>query len=134
MNQTPLGGRGLEGVNHDVLDRTSSDRPHQTPPSSLAPLTATLIVRSVDRYDISFHDEIVVENSRDPECDLGRALFAKGITGKITIIDGTTGKPRTIVDIEKAARLSVKEGPLRFVPWETRPETSTAPEDGEGGS
>jgi hypothetical protein len=27
------------------------------------------------------------------------------------MLDGKTGKPRTIIDIEKAAKLSVKEGP-----------------------
>ena len=49
-----------------------------------------------------------MENSRDPECDAARALVAKGITGKLTI-DGKTGKPRTIIDIEKAAQLTVSE-------------------------
>jgi len=36
-------------------------------------------------------------------------LLARGITGKLTMLDGKTGKPRTIVDIEKAAKLTVEE-------------------------
>ena len=63
---------------------------------------------------------LVVECSRDPECDTARALAAKGMTGKLTMLDGKTGRPRTIIDIEKAARLSAREGPLRFS-QESRP-------------
>ena len=40
-----------------------------------------------------------------------RALHAMGITGKLTLLDGKTGKPRTIIDIEGAARLTAEEGP-----------------------
>jgi hypothetical protein len=43
-----------------------------------------------------------------------RVLLAMGHTGKLTLLDGKTGKPRTIIDIEKAARLCMREGPLRF--------------------
>ena len=53
--------------------------------------------------------------SRDPECDVARALLARGITGKLTMVDANTGKQRTIIDIERAAKLTVKEGALRFV-------------------
>jgi hypothetical protein len=66
------------------------------------------------RYSVLFQGELLVERSRDPGCDAARALLAKGITGKLTMLDGKTGKPRTIVDIEKAARLTAKDGPLRF--------------------
>jgi hypothetical protein len=38
------------------------------------------------------------------------------------MLDGKTGIPRTIIDIEKAAGLCVKEGPLRFAPYESRPD------------
>lgn len=58
-----------------------------------------------------FPGKLLVERSRDPECDAARALVAKGITGKLTMLDGETGKPRTIIDIEKAARLTAEEGP-----------------------
>jgi hypothetical protein len=42
-----------------------------------------------------------------------------GFTGKLTILDGKTGMPRMIIDIEKAARLTVEEGPRgpRFVKY-----------------
>ena len=48
---------------------------------------------------------------RDPECDAARALLALGITGKLTTLDGKTGKPRIMIDIEKAAFLTTEEGP-----------------------
>src|SRR5262245_60071998 len=60
--------------------------------------------RHVYAYDVHFDGEPVVVGSHDPEFALARALLARGIVGKITLIDGTTGKPRTIVDIEGAAK------------------------------
>ncbi len=71
------------------------------------------------RFSVIFQGKLLVERSRDPECDAARALLAKGITGKLTMLDGKTGKPRTIVDIERAARLTVEEGPNgpRFVKY-----------------
>ena len=63
------------------------------------------------RYSVIFRGKLLVERSRDPECDAARALVAEGITGKLTLLDGKTGKPRTIIDIEKAARLTAEEGP-----------------------
>jgi hypothetical protein len=53
--------------------------------------------------------KLLVERSRDPECDAARALLAKGITGKLTLCDGKTGIPRTIINIEKAAKLRVAD-------------------------
>jgi hypothetical protein len=61
------------------------------------------------RYSVLFDGKLLVERSRDPECDAARALLAKGITGTLTMLDGKTGKPRTIIDIEKAAKLSTVE-------------------------
>jgi hypothetical protein len=75
-----------------------------------------------DTYNVAFAGQIIVEGSRDPETDLARALLARGHTGPVTLLDGATGKPRLIVNIEKAAKLCVKEGPLRFAPHESRPE------------
>ena len=66
------------------------------------------------RYSVIFDGQLLVERSRDPECDAARALLAKGFTGQLTMLDGKTGTPRTLIDIEKAAKLRVKEGPLRF--------------------
>ena len=66
------------------------------------------------RYSVLFEDQLLVDGSRDPECDAARALLAKGITGNLTMLDGKTGRPRTIINIEAAAHLSTREGPLRF--------------------
>ena len=62
-----------------------------------------------DNYNVVFEGEIIVERSRDPETDLARALLARGHTGKVTMLDGATGKPRTIIDIEKAAKVRTVE-------------------------
>ena len=62
-------------------------------------------------YSVIFGGKLLIENSRCPECDVARALVAKGIAGKLTLSDGKTGKPRTVINIEKAAKLTVKEGP-----------------------
>jgi hypothetical protein len=62
------------------------------------------------RYSVIFRGKLLLQGSRDPECDAARALVAKGITGKLTMLNGKTGKPRTIIDIEKAALLTAEEG------------------------
>src|SRR5262245_33854351 len=62
-----------------------------------------------DRFNVMFAGEIIVERSRDPEPDLARALLARGHTGKVTLMDGETGKPRTIIDIERAAKVRTVE-------------------------
>jgi hypothetical protein len=71
------------------------------------------------RWSVVFRRKLLVGRSRDPECDAARALLAKGFTGKLTLLDGKTGKPRTIIDIERAARLRTEEGPRgpRFVKY-----------------
>ena len=56
-------------------------------------------------YSVIFRGKRLVEGSGDPECDAARALLVQGITGKLTLCDGKTGIPRTIIDIEKAAKL-----------------------------
>lgn len=61
-------------------------------------------------YSVIYDGKLLVERSSDPECDAARALIAMGITGKLTLLDGKTGKPRTIINIEKAARLRCREG------------------------
>ena len=63
------------------------------------------------RYSVLFDGKLLVERSRDPETGAARALFAKGITGKLTLCDGKTGQPRTVIDIERAAQLTVTESP-----------------------
>lgn len=89
-----------------------------------------------DRYNVTFGGEIVVERSRDPECDLARALLAPGHTGTVTLLEGATGKARTVIDIENAAKLRTEEGPHgpRFAKHrETVVERSSAGETGSGG-
>ena len=73
-------------------------------------------------YSVICEGKLLVEYSRDPECDAARALLAKGITGKLTMLDGKTGVPRTIIDIEKAARLTCEEtgGVPRFRKYRER--------------
>ena len=64
--------------------------------------------------------DLVITYSPDPETDLARALLARGMTGKVTLFDGITGKPRTIINIEAAAKLSTSEPSARrarFVPY-----------------
>jgi hypothetical protein len=63
------------------------------------------------RYSVIFDGKLLIENSRDPECDAARALLKRGYTGQLHMLDGKTGRPRTIIDIEKAAKLTVEEGP-----------------------
>src|SRR5262249_53832594 len=87
-------------------------------------------------YSVVFRGRLLVERSGDPECDAARALLAQGITGKLHLSDavGFSVKrnnepwgvryvytprppmPRTIIDIEKAARLRTVEpgNPPRF--------------------
>jgi hypothetical protein len=106
-------------------------------------LRARLHPRS-GRYSVIFDGRLLVDRSRDPECDAARALLARGYTGTLHMLDGKTGKPRTIIDIERAAKLTVREdrgtGP-RFVKWRPMPESARerckgeaySPESGGGG-
>ena len=70
-------------------------------------------------YSVICRGELIVDRSRDPECDAARALLAKGITGTLTMLDGKTGVPRAVIDIERTARLTTEEGPWgpRFVKY-----------------
>jgi hypothetical protein len=55
-------------------------------------------------YNVIFNGKLLVERSRDPECDAARALVALGITqGKLLLGN------RTIINIAKAAKLTVSE-------------------------
>jgi hypothetical protein len=60
-------------------------------------------------------------------------LLANGISGTLAVLDGVTGKARTIANIEAAAKLAVREdrrkGPC-FVRW--KPLTKTSRERVEG--
>ena len=54
---------------------------------------------------VSIDGQRIVEDSRDPECDVARALLARGYTGKVKLVDANTGVHRSTVSIEKAAKL-----------------------------
>jgi hypothetical protein len=101
------------------------------------PLTARLHPKWVGgrdgyRYSVICRGELIVDRSRDPECDAARALLAKGFTGKLVMCDGTTGRPRMIVDVEKAAQRTCTEGPhgARF---KTVPNAGSIPEEEPSG-
>lgn len=75
-------------------------------------------------YNVLHNGELIVERSRDPEFDACRALLAKGITGRLLMCDGKTGMPRMYLDIEKAAKLTVREDRStspRLVKWRPMP-------------
>jgi hypothetical protein len=61
------------------------------------------------RYNVTRNGECIVSLSRDPETDLARAVLARGIKGVVSVLDGKTGKPRTRVNIERAAKLRTVE-------------------------
>jgi hypothetical protein len=71
-------------------------------------------------YNVLLDGDVVLEHSRDPETDLARVLLSRGIAGKVTVLDGKTGKPRTIINIKRAAKLRVIEPNnrrIRFATW-----------------
>ena len=83
-------------------------------------------------YSVICRGELIVERSRDPECDAARALLARGYTGKLTMLDGKTGRPRITIDIENAAQRTCTEGPHgpRF---KTVPNAGSSPEEEPSG-
>ena len=138
----PLMGESLENPESD-LSPTALEGPMEAPPSKATvpgrprryptPLTAYLTANKPPEgnhreswylYDVEFEGEVIVKNSKDAECDAARALLARGMTGKLTMVDAKTGKPRTFINIEKAAKLTVSEtrshGP-RFARWTPNP-------------
>ena len=81
-------------------------------------------------YDVVFGDEIIVSNSRDPEHDLARALHARGIKGVVEVRDVKTGKPRSRVNIERAAKLGVGSNLERYK-WKPPGRADSRPHAGE---
>jgi hypothetical protein len=73
-------------------------------------------------YSVICNGELLVAHVRNPECDAARALVAQGISGKLILCDGKTGKPRVFIDIEKAAKLTIEEaaGAPRFRKYRER--------------
>ena len=76
------------------------------------------------RYDVTLGGMTIVTDSSDPEHDAARALLARGLTGKATMVDGNTGKARMRINIEQAAQWRCSEedkGGLRL--RKLRPDT-----------
>jgi hypothetical protein len=71
-------------------------------------------------YDITLDGETIVSDSADPEYDFARALLARGVTGIAETINSITGRPRSRINIDAAAQLTVDDsssnGP-RFAKW-----------------
>ena len=82
------------------------------------------------RYSVLFDGKLLVDRSRDPECDAARALLARGYMGTLLMLDGKAGKHRTTIDIERAAKPTVEEGPYgpRFVKRRTVVDRAPSPE------
>ena len=98
--------------------------------------TVSSVLHSADHgraWHVEFDGELIVKDSNDPECDAARALLSRGITGTLVLLDPRSGKPRLYLNIEKAAGLRVKEGPLRLAPKESRPERAPTAETGSDG-
>jgi hypothetical protein len=99
-------------------------------------LTALLLpkVKPSDRhwyaYDVEFDGAVIVSDSRDPEHDLARELLARGYHGHVTLIDGKTGKPRTHVNIERAAPWCVGSNLERYK-WKGEQRSDSSPQTGE---
>ena len=82
-------------------------------------------------WSVLFDGKLLVERSRDPECDAARALLAMGHTGKLTMCD-RDGRHLCTVDIERAAKVTAREG--RGAPYfakyvETSPREAPSPEE-----
>src|SRR6185312_6791215 len=63
-------------------------------------------VRYNGLYCVEFDGELIVVDSRDPEHDLARALLARGLTGKVTMLDAPTGE-RGCMKHSRSGRLPI---------------------------
>jgi hypothetical protein len=62
---------------------------------------------------VAFNGETIVSNSRIPEFDACRVLLARGLIGTLVLADAVTGKNRLSLDIERGAKLTVREDRTR---------------------
>jgi hypothetical protein len=81
-------------------------------------------------YDVIFAGKTIVTDSRDPEHDLARALLARGIRGMVEIIDAKTGKTRTFVNVEAAAKWCVGSNLERYK-WKVPERSDSSPHAAE---
>jgi hypothetical protein len=68
-------------------------------------------------FDVSYHGQIIATATTEPCLDGARALKALGCRGKLELWDDVTPYVRLIADIDKAAKLTAREGdePPRLV-------------------
>src|SRR5713101_7646968 len=83
--------------NRPCLHTSSADEAQA--PEKLTAILHAPERRSSDRYSIEFDGELIVKGSRVAELDCARVLLSRGITGKLIIVDGATGRHRTTIDI-----------------------------------
>src|SRR5262245_33540059 len=74
-------------------------------------------------YRVHYAGSVLVAGTHFPEFDGARALLARGIVGKVELWHDGADFPAMLLDVEKAARLSIEEsaksGP-RFTRWQPR--------------
>jgi hypothetical protein len=90
------------------------------------------------RYRVTYADNLLIENTRNPEYDACRVLLAKGITGRLEVWRAGTTFPASSIDIERGAGWTISEteehGP-RLVRWrrfEDRDGIAVSRCDGQG--
>jgi hypothetical protein len=62
------------------------------------------------RYQVWLGNEVLIEDTHNPEYEACRALLARGITGRLETYREGNPHPAMILDIEKAAKLTISEG------------------------
>jgi hypothetical protein len=124
--RSPANGNGGAGTDiHAAKLNGSINRPQtktQELVAELHPPERKSGVKFTGLYSVSFLGEMIVENSKVAELDAAGVLLSRGFTGKLTFLDSTTSRPRLVINIEKAAKLTAEEGPSgpRFVKWRER--------------
>jgi hypothetical protein len=91
---------------YEALRSGASDVP-------LKVLIEAILVRGGYIYAPRLYGEVLLTNSRDPEHAAARALVARGHAGNFWTVDEKTGRRRMLVEIGKAARLTVTESDRR---------------------
>jgi len=90
------------------------------------------------RYRVIHNGVTLIESTKNPEFDAARALLAKGITGRLEIWRQGASDRAILLDIRRAAELTVEDGDKagpRFTRWQPRSvEPSTNAVSASGGS
>lgn len=70
-------------------------------------------------YTVWYNGSVLIEHSRNPEFDACRTLLEKGITGRLITRHRGSNIISFVLDIQKAAELTVLEGKTspRFSKW-----------------